>query len=244
MAKSKQKKFERVQHLANVTIPDLEDGGALTIEARPWCGQTFQGMPITLELGCGKGEHTLAFAAADPNRLCIGVDLKSHRLCVGAEAALAQGLDNVHFLRARAEMLERFFAPKSLSEIWLTFPDPHLKQRSIKHRLSSPEFLNIYSNLLVPGGIMHLKTDSTPLYNYTLDIIRHWGGQVLVTSTDIHGRNGSVSLGENSVASRLNPLSGKPTEKNCFAASSVSSAFEKSAQIHGRRIKYVAWTLH
>ena len=191
-----------------------------------------------------RGSTPLAFAATDPNRLCIGVDLKSHRLCVGAEAALSQGLDNVLFLRARAEMLERFFGPKSLNEIWLTFPDPHLKQRSIKHRLTSPAFFNIYSNLLVPGGTMHLKTDSTPLYNYTLDIIRHWGARVLVTSTDIHGRNGSESLRINSVAHRLNSLSGNPTEKDSFAASSVSSAFEKSAQVHGQSIKYVAWTLH
>ena len=91
-------------------------------------------MEKVLELGCGKGEHALAFAAESPDRLFIGVDGKSHRICVGAEKALEQGLPNLLFLHARIERLREFFMPHSISEIWLTFPDPYPKNQTIKFR--------------------------------------------------------------------------------------------------------------
>ena len=117
-------------------------------------------MEQILELGCGKGEHSLAFAAAHPDKLCVGIDAKSHRICVGAEKALADGLKNVHFLRARIESIESFFLPQSIHQIWLTFPDPYPKKRAVKSRLSAPSFLKAYARLIVPGGMIFLKTDS------------------------------------------------------------------------------------
>lgn len=249
MAKSKQKKFDRVAHLPNVTIPDL-DGDLIAMASFPWYASKYGGMPIILELGCGKGEHTLAFAATHPERLCIGVDLKSHRLCVGAEKALAGGLDNVHFLRARAEGLAHFFSPRSLHEIWLTFPDPHPKQRSIKHRLTSPGFLDIYSKLMIPGGTMHLKTDSELLYDYTREMIHHWGGSVLTSSMDIHAElPGKPQIPLDELGNETKDNEGKTSAHRgsshgpLFTAFHVESAFERMARSRGERIKYIAWTL-
>ena len=136
MPKNKRLKYERVNYLPNVTIA-AEQAPPAPGPYR-WNAQHYAGMPIVLELGCGKGEHSLAFAAADSRRLVVGVDFKSHRMCVGAEMALARRLDNVLFLRARVEDLQAYFMAGSIEAIWLTFPDPQLKNRKIRTRLSAP----------------------------------------------------------------------------------------------------------
>ena len=136
MPKNKRQKFQRVNTLANVTVTGLDPSPSPGLY--PWYEDRYDGMRRVLELGCGKGEHSIALAAADPETLCVGVDRKSHRLCVGAETALAMGIDNVQFLRAHIERLETFFKKQSIDEIWLTFPDPHPKPRTSHLRLSAP----------------------------------------------------------------------------------------------------------
>ncbi len=131
--------------------------------------------PIILELACGKGEYTIGLAQLDTGRNYIGVDLKGNRLWVGAKKARQLGLDHVAFLRIQIEKIEEFFAPGEVEAIWITFPDPQLRVSKAKKRLTHPRFLRGYQKLLIPGGKIHLKTDSPNLYNYTKTIIELYG---------------------------------------------------------------------
>ena len=141
--------------------------------------------PIVLELGCGKGDYTIALARRHPEMNFIGVDIKGARLWKGAKEATEQAMGNVAFLRTRIEFIDAFFGPGEVSEIWLTFSDPQLRG-SENARLTSPLFLQRYSRFLVPGGIVHLKTDSRFLYEYTQSVIRANGLPVLASGTDIY----------------------------------------------------------
>jgi len=141
--------------------------------------------PIVLELGCGGGEYTIALAERNPSVNYIGVDIKGARLWKGAKYATGHALPNVAFLRTRIEFITAFFAPSEVSEIWLTFSDPQLSG-SENSRLSSPMFLDRYRSFLVPGGIIHLKTDSRFLYEYTMSVIRANGLEIMVYGTDIY----------------------------------------------------------
>ena len=142
--------------------------------------------PIVLELGCGKGDYTVALARRHPEINYIGVDIKGARLWKGAKEATQQAMPNVAFLRTRIEFIEAFFGPGEVSEIWLTFSDPQLRG-SENARLSSPLFLERYRKFLKPGGIVHLKTDSRFLYEYTQAVCKVNDLQVLACGTDIYG---------------------------------------------------------
>ena len=123
--------------------------------------------PIVLELGCGKGEYTVALAQRDPQRNYIGIDIKGARMWRGAKTATDRRMHNVGFLRTRIEFIDALFAENEVSEIWITFPDPQLKTRRAKKRLTSPLYLACYARLLRPDGWINLKTDSKHLYAYT-----------------------------------------------------------------------------
>lgn len=127
--------------------------------------------PITLELGCGKGEYTLALAERYPERNFVGVDIKGARLWRGAKTSLSEGRDNVAFLRCQIELIDRAFAEAEVDEIWITFPDPQIKHKRAKHRLTGPAFLEKYKRILTPEGRIHLKTDSEFLHGYSLGIL-------------------------------------------------------------------------
>jgi len=141
--------------------------------------------PIVVELGCGKGDYTIALARRHPEMNFIGVDIKGARLWKGAKEATEEALGNVAFLRTRIEFIDAFFAPAEVSEIWLTFSDPQLRG-SENARLTSPLFLQRYSRFLRPGGIVHLKTDSRFLYEYTQSVIRANNLEVLASGVDIY----------------------------------------------------------
>ena len=141
--------------------------------------------PIVLELGCGKGDYTIALARRHPEMNFIGVDIKGARLWKGAKEATEEKMGNVAFLRTRIEFIDAFFGPGEVSEIWLTFSDPQLRG-SENARLTSPLFLQRYSHFLVPDGIVHLKTDSRFLYEYTRSVIRANFLTVLAFGTDIY----------------------------------------------------------
>ncbi|MCR5408800.1 MAG: tRNA (guanosine(46)-N7)-methyltransferase TrmB [Bacteroidales bacterium] len=152
-----------------------------------WAREMFgNSNPIVLELGCGGGEYTIALAQRHPEINYIGVDIKGARLWKGAKFATENALPNVAFLRTRIEFITAFFGPGEVSEIWLTFSDPQLSG-SQNSRLSSPMFLARYRSFLHPGGIVHLKTDSRFLYEYTMSVVRANGLEVLVSGTDIYG---------------------------------------------------------
>ena len=127
--------------------------------------------PLTLEVGCGKGEYTVGLAQRHPGRNFLGLDIKGERIWMGSSRAAELGLTNVGFVRMRAEDLAAQFGPGELSEIWITFPDPRPRDRDIKRRLTSPRFLGLYEQLLIPEGLLHLKTDNEDLFEYTLKIL-------------------------------------------------------------------------
>ncbi len=152
--------------------------------------------PIVLELGCGKGDYTIALALRHPEINYIGVDIKGARLWKGAKYATEQALPNVAFLRTRIEFIDAFFGPGEVAEIWLTFSDPQLRG-SENARLSSPLFLERYRRFLKPGGVVHLKTDSRYLYEYTSAVVQVNHLQVLASGTDIY--QGGVYVAEPSL---------------------------------------------
>ena len=121
--------------------------------------------PIVLELGCGRGEYTVGLGRMYPDKNFIGVDIKGARMWTGATDALKEGMKNVAFLRTNIEIIDRFFAPGEVSEIWLTFSDPQMKKAT--KRLTSTYFMNRYRKFLTPEGLIHLKTDSNFMFTYT-----------------------------------------------------------------------------
>lgn len=143
--------------------------------------------PIVLELGCGKGEYTVALAERDPERNFIGIDIKGARMWRGAKTATERQMHNVGFLRTRIELIASFFAEGEVDEIWITFPDPQLKSRRAKKRLTSPLFLSQYAQLLAPDGRINLKTDSKHLYAYTQAVIERFALPCEVANDDIYG---------------------------------------------------------
>jgi tRNA (guanine-N7-)-methyltransferase len=142
--------------------------------------------PITLELGCGKGEYAIALAKQYPDRNFIGVDIKGARFWRGAKTALEEKITNVAFLRTQIELIDLCFAENEVNEIWITFPDPQIKFKRTKHRLTNPEFLKKYQYILEENGLIHLKTDSEFLHGYTLGLIQGQGHELLYAHNDIY----------------------------------------------------------
>ena len=170
---------------SNVIAPKFEElfGADYRLKGR-WTDEVFGNRhPLVLELGCGKGEYTVALARKYPEKNFIGVDIKGARMWVGATDALQNNLTNVAFLRTRIEFIRSCFAPGEVSEIWLTFPDPQPQQSRENKRLTSPRFLQSYREIMKPEGIIHLKTDSQFLYEYTCNILKS-NTLHLITCTD------------------------------------------------------------
>lgn len=167
MGKGKLEKFAEMETFKNVFQYPFSVLENVPFDMKGhWCDDYFKNNhPIVLELGCGKGEYTVGLARLFPDVNFIGVDIKGARMWTGAKQALAEGLDNVAFLRTNIEMIDRFFAPDEVREIWLTFSDPQMK--NARKRLSSTYFMNRYRHFLVDGGVVHLKTDSNFLFTYT-----------------------------------------------------------------------------
>lgn len=146
--------------------------------------------PIVLELGCGKGEYATSLAQSDPGQNYIGIDIKGARMWTGATTAQNLGLPNVAFLRTSIELLEHFFAPGEVASLWITFPAPQMKKA--RKRLTGTRMLELYRKVLVPGGLVRLKTDSPFLYAYTGLMARHNGLDVTRCTDDLHGAGAKV----------------------------------------------------
>jgi tRNA (guanine-N7-)-methyltransferase len=147
--------------------------------------------PIVLELGCGKGEYTLALAQQYPEKNFIGIDIKSNRMWRGALTAKENGITNAVFIRMLITKITEVFDKGEVNEIWITFPDPFPKDRHAKHRLTGFRFLPLYKQILQPGGFIHFKTDDTPLFEYTLEVLQTEGITPLETNFDVHGNEQS-----------------------------------------------------
>ena len=141
---------------------------------------------MVLELACGKGEYTVGLGRAYPDKNFIGVDIKGDRIARGSLAAQAGGLTNVAFLRTDIRYLLEFFADGEVDEIWITFPDPQPRDRQEKHRLTHPGFLELYRQVLKPGGLLHLKTDNTDFFDYSLQMLSTVGFVDITYTHDLY----------------------------------------------------------
>lgn len=182
MGKDKLRKFAEIATFNNVK--QLDEGKAFKGK---WAKEFFQNeQPIVLELACGKGEYTVNLAKLFPSTNFIGIDYKGNRIWRGAKTALEEGITNVGFLRIQIETILEYFEPGEISEIWITFPDPQPQDSREKKRLTNPVFLGRYKQILVEGGIMHLKTDNDGFYAYTLEQIENQQLAKIKETTDLY----------------------------------------------------------
>lgn len=193
-----------------------------------WNGEMFHNdHPIVLELGCGKGEYTIDLSRRFPECNYIGVDIKGARLWRGAKTATEQALPNVAFLRTRIEFIEAFFGPGEVSSIWLTFSDPQLKSEN--SRLTSPLFLERYRKFLKPGGVIHLKTDSRFLHEYSKAVALENGLTILASTTDLYNSGGEFP-----------PETAANLGTELFE---VQTFYERMFLSQGYKITYLAFTI-
>lgn len=142
--------------------------------------------PVTLELACGKGEYAVGLGRMFPGRNFIGVDLKGNRIWVGARKALHEKLENVIFIRSQIDKIDQYFEKGEVNDIWITFPDPQLRTSKAKKRLTHPYFLRLYQKIISNDGLIHLKTDSPDLYQFTLTVINVYGLEIVEDIDDIY----------------------------------------------------------
>ncbi len=212
--KGKLKRFAVVAQRDNV----LEPGKEIFKEIKGrWNERYFPSrQPITVELACGRGEYTVNLARQFPDRNFIVIDKKGDRLWKGSTWAVEEQLTNVGFLRTDILFVESFFEPAEVDELWITFPDPRPRKRDIKRRLTSPRYLEMYKRLVKPGGWVRFKTDNTPLFDFTLDVLR--------ARTDVH----SLVYTHDLYASDL--------RVECF---DIKTRYEEMFAAKGETIKYL-----
>ncbi len=186
MGKNKLKKFADMETIDFVFQYPFARLQKETFPLKGRWGADFFGndKPIVLELGCGKGEYTVGLARRFPDKNFIGVDIKGARMWTGASEARDTGMKNVAFVRTSIELIDSFFAPGEVSEIWITFPDPQMKK--VTKRLTSTRFMNLYRRILVDNGLIHLKTDSPFLYTYTDLMVKLNSLPVVESTADLY----------------------------------------------------------
>lgn len=192
-SKNKLKRFRENETFSNVIQPSREE---LVQDSFPlkgkWNTDFFKNSnPVVLELGCGKGEYSVSLARKYPDKNFIGIDIKGARFWRGAKTALEENLRNVAFVRTQIELIECAFAENEVSEIWITFPDPQIKYKRTKHRLTNEDFLSRYKKILRPEGLVHLKTDSEFMHGYTLGLLHGLKHEILYAHHDVYGNSHS-----------------------------------------------------
>jgi tRNA (guanine-N7-)-methyltransferase len=178
MAQKKLFRFEAIKSFSNVLQYPVNMAGN-------WKNFFGNDHPITLELGCGRGEYTVELAKLYPGRNFIGIDLKGNRMYIGAKECLEGNIENAAFLRTHIDKIHNYFLPAEVQEIWITFPDPHLRKSKAKKRLTHPKFLRLYHHILPQGGCIHLKTDSPEFYEFTKLVIDLYGLKLHEDSDDV-----------------------------------------------------------
>lgn len=215
-SKNKLKRFKENDSFENVIQPSREEVLKGFSLKGNWHLHFKNNNPIVLELGCGKGEYSVALAEKNPEKNFIGIDIKGARFWRGAKTALEKNFNNVTFLRTQIELVDLCFAAQEVSEIWITFPDPQIKYKRTKHRLVTKAFLEKYQSLLKSDGFVHLKTDSEFLHGYLLGLLHEGQHEVLYAHHDIYNS------------------SSPPTE-----ATSIQTFYEKQYLDKNKSITYV-----
>jgi tRNA (guanine-N7-)-methyltransferase len=192
-SKNKLKRFKENETFRNVYQPSRQDlvENKLDLKGK-WRQNIFGNQnPITIELGCGKGEYTIELARRYPDKNFVGIDIKGARFWRGAKTAIEEDLKNVAFLRIQIELVAFAFEKGEVDEIWITFPDPQIKYKRTKHRMTNTQFLNIYKKILKTDGVVNLKTDSEFMHGYTLGLLHGEGHEVLYANHDVYNNEGS-----------------------------------------------------
>ena len=192
-SKNKLKRFKENETFKNVFQPTREEivDGDYKLKGQ-WRKDFFKNdNPLVLELGCGKGEYTVGLAKRYPNKNFIGIDIKGARFWRGAKTALEENISNAAFIRTQIELVDLVFAENEVDEIWITFPDPQIKYKRTKHRMTNIHFLERYKKVLKPEGLMHLKTDSEFMHGYTLGLLHGLDYEVLYANHNVYKLEGS-----------------------------------------------------
>ncbi|XLS28771.1 tRNA (guanosine(46)-N7)-methyltransferase TrmB [Flavobacteriaceae bacterium M23B6Z8] len=191
-SKNKLKRFKENESFSNVIQPTREELVSGNFEKKgKWASFFKNSNAIVLELGCGKGEYAVNLAKRYPDKNFIGIDIKGARFWRGAKTAIEEDIPNVAFLRTQIELIDLAFAAHEVSEIWITFPDPQIKYKRTKHRMTNTSFLAKYRQILKPDGLVHLKTDSEFMHGYTLGLLHGLGHEVLYANHDVYKNHGS-----------------------------------------------------
>jgi tRNA (guanine-N7-)-methyltransferase len=192
-SKNKLKRFKENETFSNVFQPMREELVDSQYEFKgEWNASVFKNdNPLILELGCGRGEYTVELAKKFPNKNFIGIDIKGARFWRGAKTAIEDHIPNVAFIRTQIELVDFVFAENEVDEIWITFPDPQIKYKRTKHRMTNSQFLKRYKTILKPEGVVNLKTDSEFMHGYTLGLLQGEGHEVLYANHNVYKQEGS-----------------------------------------------------
>ncbi|WP_223032654.1 tRNA (guanosine(46)-N7)-methyltransferase TrmB [Hanstruepera marina] len=192
-SKNKLRRFKENETFKNVVQPTREELVAESFDYKGrWNSDFFKNdNPLVLELGCGKGEYAVALAKKYPSKNFIGIDIKGARFWRGAKTAIENNIENVAFLRTQIELIDFAFEENEVDEIWITFPDPQIKYKRTKHRMTNSEFLKRYKKVLKPEGVVNLKTDSEFMHGYTLGLLHGEGHEVLYANHNVYKQEGS-----------------------------------------------------
>lgn len=192
-SKNKLKRFKENETFDIVLQPTREEvtNGEFPYKGK-WNSDFFKNTnPIIVELGCGKGEYTIGLAERNPDVNYVGIDVKGARFWRGAKTAVDSAMNNVGFVRTQIELIEDIFAVNEVDEIWITFPDPQIKYKRTKHRMTNSDFLKMYKRILKPDGVVNLKTDSEFMHGYTLGLLHGEGHEVLYANHNVYKNDGS-----------------------------------------------------
>jgi tRNA (guanine-N7-)-methyltransferase len=192
-SKNKLKRFKENETFHNVFQPTREEvvGNLFPLKGK-WNTEFFKNdHALVIELGCGKGEYSVGLSEKYPNKNFIGIDIKGARFWRGAKTAVETGLHNVAFIRTQIELINHIFTENEVDEIWITFPDPQIKYKRTKHRMTNSEFLQLYKKILKREGVVNLKTDSEFMHGYTLGLLHGEGHEVLYANHNVYVNEGS-----------------------------------------------------
>jgi len=213
MARTKHKKLQEVTSFENVF--DFKAGDSEEDLIKKFGNAN----PFSLEIGCGEGDYTISLAQLFPKRNFVGIDFKGGRIYIGAKKALEEKIFNAAFLWINANKLREFFKKTKIEEIFITFPEPHVKRRAERKRLVSPKFLEIYKQIIIPGGHIHLKTDDDFLFNYAMEVLNKVKANILFYTNDLY------------------------TQKELDEIKKINTRYEKYYLNEGRKIKYIEFIL-
>ncbi|MGB0839451.1 MAG: tRNA (guanosine(46)-N7)-methyltransferase TrmB [Chitinophagales bacterium] len=226
MSMNKQEKFKDLETMPNVfqnydwSRPQLTHEKQEVVMKGKWKEYFQNDHPIVLELACGYGEYSMAIAKQHPEKNVIGIDMKGNRLWTGATFMLDNGLKNAAFIRSNIDRLPFYFAPQEVSEIWIPFADPYRKPRKAIKRLTSSHFLDIYRQIMVPNGLIHVKTDSDILYEFTMKTIATWKLEIVKNYPDLYQTDfKDPLLGVKTRYEAMNPSGSDTIKYVCFKLS-------------------------